>query len=138
MSRAARLKATGPFRDGFELPDHEGKGANCGGAPQATARSEGETMQEPTPEVADEAPSGPEITAYDRQHFVTYLRLLDAKADGADWQEVARIVLDRDPDGDEWRSRRCWRSHLDRAEWFTREGYRLLLEQAAGNEIAGR
>lgn len=24
MSRATRLKATGPFRDGFELPDHQG------------------------------------------------------------------------------------------------------------------
>ncbi|MFV0513967.1 MAG: DNA -binding domain-containing protein [Jhaorihella sp.] len=78
------------------------------------------------------------MTTYDRQHFVTYLRLLDAKADGADWTEVARIVLDRDPDKDGQRSRKCWRSHFDRAEWFTREGYRLLLEQAAGDGIAPR
>jgi hypothetical protein len=29
---------------------------------------------------------------------VTYLRLLDADAEGADWREVARIVLHIDPD----------------------------------------
>jgi len=31
------------------------------------------------------------LTAYDHEHLVTYLRLLDAEADGADWQDVARI-----------------------------------------------
>ena len=48
------------------------------------------------PDVDDEAPSGPEITTYDEEHYVTYLRLLDAQTDGADWSEVARIVLHRD------------------------------------------
>lgn len=55
----------------------------------------------PTP-VADVAPVEPFLTGYDMNHPVTYLRLLDADADGADWREVARIVLNldvqKDPD----------------------------------------
>ena len=56
-------------------------------------------------DVRDEAPTGNDITPYDEQHYVTYLRLLDATAEGADWQEVARIVLHRDPIGEEARRR---------------------------------
>ncbi len=84
------------------------------------------------PHVDDEAPTGNTITAYDERHFVTYLRLLDAKAEGADWKEVARIVLHRDPASDERRTYSCWQSHLERAQWLSREGYRKILEQAAG------
>lgn len=94
------------------------------------------TMRTPIeldPDVDDLAPTGTDITPYDEQHHVTYLRLLDAKADGADWKEVARIVLHRDPAGDEARTRRCWESHLARAEWFSREGYKRILEQDAAN-----
>ena len=32
-------------------------------------------------------------------HLVTYLRLLDADAEGADWREVAKIVLNVDGEG---------------------------------------
>lgn len=81
------------------------------------------------PDVEDQAPTCPGLTLYDRQHFVTYLRLLDAKAEGADWKDVARIVLHREPVGDEVRTRRCWESHLARAQWLSREGYRRILEQ---------
>ena len=35
------------------------------------------------PNIADAAPSDSVLTAYDEQHLTTYLRLLDAKADGA-------------------------------------------------------
>nr|WP_312826890.1 DUF2285 domain-containing protein [Brucella anthropi] len=89
------------------------------------------------PDVDDEAPGGPAITIYDEEHFVTYLRLLDAQTDGADWTEVARIVLHRDPAAEEARTRRCWESHLARAQWMTKQGYRRILEQAmkeAGNK----
>ncbi|MBN9047743.1 MAG: DUF2285 domain-containing protein [Rhizobiales bacterium] len=82
------------------------------------------------PDVEDEAPTGPDITIYDEEHFVTYLRLLDAEADGATWTEVARIVLHRDPAADLVRTRRCWESHLARAQWMTKTGYRRILEQA--------
>lgn len=86
------------------------------------------------PDVDDEAPAGPDITLYDEAHFVTYLRLLDAEADGAGWEEVARIVLHRDPLRDAARTRRCWESHLARARWMTKTGYRRILAQAAEEE----
>jgi len=86
------------------------------------------------PDVEDEAPTSPDITLYDEAHFVTYMRLLDAEADGADWKEVAQIVLHRDPTNDEARTRRCWASHLARAQWMTHTGYRRILEQAADDE----
>ncbi|MBB3810650.1 DUF2285 domain-containing protein [Pseudochelatococcus contaminans] len=86
------------------------------------------------PDVDDEALSGPDITIYDEEHFVTYLRLLDAQADNADWTEVARIVLHCDPVSDVVRTRRCWESHLARAKWITKVGYRRILEQAIEEE----
>lgn len=82
------------------------------------------------PDVDDDVPNEPDITLYDEAHFITYMRLLDAEADGADWTEVARIVLHRDPDIEEARTRRCWESHLARAQWMTKHGYRRLLEQS--------
>ena len=49
------------------------------------------------PPVSDVAPSDGVLTGYDEKHLVTYLRLLDAEAEGADWREVAQIVLHIDP-----------------------------------------
>ena len=82
------------------------------------------------PDVDDLAPMEPDITLYDEAHFVTYLRLLDAETDGADWTEVARIVLHRDPASEESRTRACWESHLARAQWMTEHGYRDLVRSA--------
>jgi hypothetical protein len=79
------------------------------------------------PDVADVAPSGPVLTAYDKEHLVTYLRLLDADAEGADWREVARVVLHRDPEQESDRTRRAFESHLSRAKWMTEHGYRQLV-----------
>jgi hypothetical protein len=59
--------------------------------------------------------------------LITYLRLLDADAEGADWREVANVVLHIDPDRDPERARRAWESHLARAKWMTQSGYRHLL-----------
>ena len=50
------------------------------------------------PEVADTAPSDSVLTVYDEEHVIAYLRLLDADAEGADWREVARIVLHLAPE----------------------------------------
>jgi hypothetical protein len=80
------------------------------------------------PLVSDQAPDGDTLTDYDQEHLVTYLRLLDADAEGADWTEVARIVLHIDPKQEPQRARRAWESHLARAKWMTEHGYRDLLE----------
>ncbi|MFG1350439.1 DNA -binding domain-containing protein [Xanthobacter autotrophicus] len=82
------------------------------------------------PDVDDLAPAAADVTLYDEAHFVTYLRLLDAETDGADWAEVARIVLHRDPLAERDRTKACWESHLARAQWMTKIGYRRILEQA--------
>jgi hypothetical protein len=75
-------------------------------------------MQKPPldPDVADAAPTDLMLTPYDHEHTVTYLRLLDADADGAQWQEVSRIVLHIDPVREPTRAR-----------WMTKRGYRHLL-----------
>jgi hypothetical protein len=87
-------------------------------------------MQSLPPPVADVAPTKPRLTPYDRRHFATYLRLLDADADGADWREAASVVLRIDPIREPWRARRVWESHLARARWMTGTGYRHLLRGA--------
>jgi len=79
--------------------------------------------------IADSAPTGDELTDYDREHLVIYLRLLDAAEDGADWREVAKIVLGFDPDRDPERARKCHESHLARARWLGAQGYRELLRK---------
>jgi hypothetical protein len=79
------------------------------------------------PPVADQAPHTDELNSYDYEHLVTYLRLLDAEADGADWTEVARIVLHIDPSSEPDRARRAFDSHMARARWMTQHGYRHLL-----------
>lgn len=85
------------------------------------------------PDVADTAPVAPTLTGYDQEHLVTYLRLLDADAEGADWREVARIVLHIDPDREPDRARHAFDSHLARAKWMTEHGYRHLLRGGASN-----
>jgi hypothetical protein len=55
-------------------------------------------MQKPPldPDVADTAPSEPALTLYDEEHVITYLRLLDADAQGA-WRmfTIATCTLRR-------------------------------------------
>jgi Uncharacterized conserved protein (DUF2285) len=82
-----------------------------------------------TPKVADTPPTAETLTGYDEQHFVTYLRLLDADAEGANWAEVARIVLQIDPEQEPARARRAFESHLARAKWMTTHGYQHLLRR---------
>ena len=86
------------------------------------------------PCVADSAPEDDVLTDYDRQHFATYLRLLDAEIEGAEWTEIARVVLRIDPTREPGRARRAWQSHLARAKWMTEHGYRHLLEGGASGK----
>jgi hypothetical protein len=59
-----------------------------------------------------------------------YLRLLDAAADGAAWEEAASILLGIDPVAEPERARRVHDTHLARANWMSQHGYREL---ALGN-----
>jgi Uncharacterized conserved protein (DUF2285) len=84
----------------------------------------------PDPPCADRAPTSDGLTPYDYEHLISYLRLLDADAEGADWRKVARIVLHIDPLRERGRAWRSWLSHLARAKWMTQHGYRHLLRDA--------
>ncbi len=77
--------------------------------------------------VADQAPHGPDLTDYDRQHFALYVRLLDAAKEGAEWTEVVHVLFGLDPNRDRERARRVYDSHLARARWMTEHGFQDLL-----------
>jgi hypothetical protein len=83
------------------------------------------------PPVADVAPAEPILTGYDEEHLITYLRLLDAERNGADWREVAKVGLKIDPDKEPLRAKRVWKSHLARAKWMTTNGFEHLLRGGA-------
>jgi hypothetical protein len=77
-----------------------------------------------TPPFDDRPPETERVNAYDDRHFVTYLRLLDADAEGADWREVVLIVFGLDPSREPDRAKII---HNSRARWMTEHGYRHLL-----------
>lgn len=81
-----------------------------------------------TPPFNDRPPQTERVNAYDERHFVTYLRLLDAAEEGADWCEVVLIVFGLDPAREPDRAKLVHDSHLARARWMTECGYRHLLE----------
>lgn len=83
-----------------------------------------------TPPFEDRPPADDSITAYDERHFITYLRLLDANTEGADWREVASIVFGIDALAEPDRARQVHDSHLARARWMTEHGYRHLLDKS--------
>jgi hypothetical protein len=75
----------------------------------------------------DSPPLTDRVNAYDEAHLATYLRLLDAAGEGADWREVAEIVFGLNVDADPDCAKRMHDSHLARARWMTVQGYRHLL-----------
>jgi hypothetical protein len=75
----------------------------------------------------DAPPEAMQPTDYDWIHRIAYLRLLDAAADGADWRDAAKIVLDLDPDAEPERVHAIWEAHLARARWMTESGYKHYL-----------
>jgi hypothetical protein len=74
-------------------------------------------------------PQSDSITAYDEAHFVTYLRLLDADIEGADWREAVEIIFGIDAAHEPERAHAVHSNHLARAKWMTESGYRLLLDK---------
>ncbi|HWK51796.1 DNA -binding domain-containing protein [Pseudorhodoplanes sp.] len=79
----------------------------------------------------DQPPNVPHLTPYDEEHIVSYLRLLDADREGADWREAVKVIFGIDPDQEPDRARRVHDSHLARARWMTTTGYRELLKPPA-------
>lgn len=79
------------------------------------------------PPIADMAPSADHVTAYDRAHTGTYLRLLDAAETKAAWKDAARTMLEIDPEKQPESARRRYDTHLARARWLITQGYRDLL-----------
>lgn len=82
-----------------------------------------------TPPFEDRPPADDRITAYDERHFVTYLRILDAAEEGADWREVAGVIFGLDATIEPDHARLVHDSHLARARWMTEQGYRHLLDK---------
>lgn len=76
----------------------------------------------------DSPPMTDRVNAYDEAHLGTYLRLLDAAEEGADWREVVAIVFGLDAAAEPESARRIHDSHLARARWMTETGYRHLLD----------
>ena len=77
--------------------------------------------------IFDVAPTDDKLTDYDRLHLITYIRLLDADADRVSWEEASRVILHIDPDAEPERAQRAHQTHLARAQWMTRVGYRKIL-----------
>ena len=67
------------------------------------------------------------MNAYDERHLTTYLRLLDAAEEGADWREVVAVIFGIDPEREPERAKIIHESHLARARWMSAAGYRQLL-----------
>lgn len=64
-----------------------------------------------------EPPKEAEVTDYDREHFLTYARLIDAERAGLCWKAAASTILLCDVEADPDNTHRCWEAHLARARW---------------------
>ena len=82
------------------------------------------------PAFDDHPPDSPHVTPYDERHLKTYLRLLDAAEEGADWREVVHIIFGLDPQREPDRAHSVHDSHLARARWMSRTGYRDLVRRS--------
>jgi hypothetical protein len=78
----------------------------------------------------DQPPTEARLTDYDRAHLSTYLRLLDAESEGAPWEDVTKIVFGVDPSCERARAQQMYKSHLDRAHWMTKNGFRDLIRSS--------
>jgi hypothetical protein len=76
----------------------------------------------------DRPPQLDRVSPYDERHLTSYIRLLDAEAEGADWREAVAIIFGLDPEKEPERAKIVHDSHLARARWMTEKGYRHLLE----------
>lgn len=80
------------------------------------------------PAFQDRPPLTERVNAYDERHLATYVRLLMAEEEGADWREVVLVLFGLDPAREPDRAKIVHDSHLARAHWMSETGYRHLLE----------
>ncbi|TIL34338.1 DUF2285 domain-containing protein [Mesorhizobium sp.] len=78
------------------------------------------------PGIFEEVPWSDSITAYDKENFTIYMRILDFCADEASIEEMAERILGIDPVLEPVRARKAVRSHIDRANWMVTTGYKEL------------
>ncbi|MER9875549.1 DUF2285 domain-containing protein [Mesorhizobium sp. M0195] len=78
------------------------------------------------PGLLEEVPWSDSITVYDKENFTIYMRILDACADNASEEEMAKLILGIDPLLEPVRARKAVRSHIDRANWMVTTGYKEL------------
>jgi hypothetical protein len=76
----------------------------------------------------DRPPATDRVNAYDERHLATYVRLLMADEEGANWREVVHVLFGLDPVAEPDRAKVVHESHLARARWMTQTGYQRLLE----------
>ncbi|MGY4431019.1 hypothetical protein ACVWWO_003496 [Bradyrhizobium sp. F1.13.1] len=60
----------------------------------------------------------------------------DADAEGADWRQVAEIMLRIDPSHERVRARRPYKRHLVRAKYVSRHGFPRLALKPFGTRFA--
>ncbi|MGK6313644.1 DUF2285 domain-containing protein [Neorhizobium sp. DT-125] len=75
----------------------------------------------------DQPPGGASLTAYDEAHAKLYLRLLDAEAQGAAWQDVVEVLFGLSAKDEPERASRVYAAHLARARWMTEHGFGQLV-----------
>ncbi len=80
--------------------------------------------------LAPKPPASLSVTDYDRAHAAQYLRLLDAEASGACWEEAAHHILGLDIELEPDAARACHAAHLSRAIWLREGGYLEVLGRA--------
>ncbi|WP_246659717.1 DNA -binding domain-containing protein [Methylosinus sporium] len=80
-----------------------------------------------TPAFEDRPPLTEHVNTYDERHLTTYLRLLDAAEEGADWREVVKVIFGIDPEHEPQWAKIIHERHLARARWMSAAGYRQLL-----------
>jgi Uncharacterized conserved protein (DUF2285) len=81
------------------------------------------------PAFDDAPPQCVTVSDYDKRHLVSYLRLLDAAEEGADWREAVSIIFGLDPAREPKRAKLVYDTHLARAQWMTKSGYKHLLQE---------
>jgi hypothetical protein len=89
------------------------------------------------PPLLDAPPMSDQLTAYDYQHFPTYMFLLDWADAGCDWRHAMVQLVGAEVTADPIRVKEVYDAHLARARWMTVVGWRLLLQED-GHEFKPR